>query len=106
MLMKPLLILAAFATAVPLSGCTSDPYYNNHVAGGVATGAAIGAGVGLVAGSAIPGLGNAAGAAIGAAAGGTIGAVVADHHYYRNVRGYCYWVDSHGYAHYNYHVRC
>ena len=104
--MKPLLIMAAVVTMVPLGGCTSDPYYNNHVAGGVATGAAIGAGVGLLAGSAIPGLGNAAGAAIGAAAGGTIGAVVADHHYYRSSHGYCYWVDAHGYAHYNHHVRC
>lgn len=104
--MKPLLILAAAATTLPLSGCTTDPYYNNHVAGGVATGAAIGAGVGLLAGSAIPGLGNAAGAAIGAAAGGTIGAVVADHHYYRSTRGYCYWVDARGYVHYNYHTRC
>jgi hypothetical protein len=104
--MKPMLILAAAATALPLGGCTTDPYYNNHVAGGVATGAVIGAGVGLVAGSAIPGLGTAAGAAIGAAAGGTIGAVVADHHYYRGTHGYCYWVDAHGYAHYNYHIRC
>ena len=41
MLMRPLLMMAALATALPLSSCTSDPYYNNHVAGGVATGAAI-----------------------------------------------------------------
>ena len=104
--MKALLVLVAAVTTLPLAGCTSDPYYNNHVAGGVATGAAIGAGVGLIAGSAIPGLGNAAGAAIGAAAGGTIGAVVADHHYHRGSYGYCYWIDGYGYAHYNYHIRC
>jgi len=104
--MKPLLILAVAATIIPLGSCTTDPYYNNHVAGGVAAGAAIGAGVGLLAGSAIPGLGNVAGAAIGAAAGGAIGGVVADHHYHRGAYGYCYWVDAHGYAHYNHHVRC
>lgn len=103
--MKALLISAVAATL--LGGCTSDPYYNNHVAGGVATGAAIGAGVGLIAGSAIPGLGNATGAAVGAVAGGTIGGLVADHHYYhRGTHGYCYYVDQYGYAHYNYHVRC
>jgi len=104
--MRPLLIVTAVASTLSLAGCTTDPYYNNQVAGGTVAGAAIGGTVGLIAGSAIPGLGNAAGAAVGAAAGGAIGAVVADHHYHRNTQGYCYWVDSHGYAHYNYHVRC
>jgi uncharacterized protein YcfJ len=104
--MKPLIILTAAATILPLCGCTSDPYYNNHVAGGVAAGAIIGGGVGAVAGSAIPGLGTAAGAVIGAGVGGTVGGVVAHNHYYRGTHGYCYWVDSHGYAHYNYHIRC
>lgn len=104
--MKSFLISATAFSSLCLGGCTTDPYYNNHVAGGVAAGAAIGAGVGLIAGSAIPGLGNAAGAAIGAAAGGTVGAVVADHHYHRGTHGYCYWVDPYGYAHYDYHVRC
>jgi len=104
--MTKLLTCAAAATSLALCGCTSDPAYNDHVAGGVALGAIIGGGVGALAGSAIPGLGTAAGAVVGASAGGAIGAVVADHHYHRAASGYCYWIDAHGYAHYNYHVRC
>ena len=104
--MKILLVSAAALSSLALSGCTADPAYNNHVAGGVAAGAIIGGGIGAIAGSAIPGLGTAAGAAVGAATGGTIGAVVADHHYYRSTYGYCYWVDAYGHAHYNYHTRC
>jgi hypothetical protein len=104
--MRKLLVSAAAASSLALGGCTTDPAYNNHVAGGFAAGAVIGGGLGAIAGSAIPGLGTAAGAAVGAAAGGTIGVVVADHHYHRSTYGYCYWIDAHGYAHYNYHVRC
>lgn len=104
--MKTLLMSAAAAASLILSGCTTDPVYNNHVAGGFAAGAVIGGSLGAIAGSAIPGLGTAAGAALGAAAGGTIGVVVADHHYYRSTHGYCYWIDPHGRPHYNYHVRC
>ena len=97
--MKRLLISAAAASSLALGGCATTPAYDHAVAS-TATGAAIGAG------SVLPGLGTATGAIAGAALGGVLGAVVGGHQYYRDTRGYCYYVDQAGQPHYNYNVRC
>ena len=103
--MKRLLVAAAAMSSLALGGCASDPYRDHVVASG-ATGAAIGAGAGAIAGSVIPGFGTGAGAAVGGILGGMVGAAIGDRQYYRDTRGYCYYVDQHGQVHYNYHVRC
>ena len=103
--MKRLLVSAAVAGSLAVGGCTTDPYANHQIAG-TATGAAIGAGAGAVAGSILPGIGTGAGAAVGAVLGGVAGAVISGHQYYRDTRGYCYYVDSAGQPQYNYNVRC
>jgi len=103
--MKRLLVCAAAFSSLALGGCTSDPYRDHVVASG-ATGAVIGAGVGAVAGSVIPGIGTGAGAVVGGILGGTVGAIIGDRQYYRDTRGYCYYIDQHRQAHYNYQVRC
>ena len=103
--MKQLLVSVAAVSSLALGSCTSDPYRDHVVASG-ATGAAIGAGVGAIGGSVIPGIGTGAGAAVGGVLGGMVGAIVGDRQYYRDTRGYCYYVDGNGQVHYNYQVRC
>jgi uncharacterized protein YcfJ len=103
--MKRLLISAAAASSIALSGCATTPAYDHEVAS-TATGAALGAGAGALAGSVLPGLGTATGAIAGAVLGGVVGAVVGGRQYYRDTRGYCYYVDQYGQPHYNYSVRC
>jgi membrane associated rhomboid family serine protease len=103
--MRRLLISAAAASSLALAGCASTPA-SDHAIATTATGAAIGAGAGALAGSVLPGIGTGAGAAVGAAVGGVVGAVIGGRQYYRDTRGYCYWVDAAGQAHYNYNVRC
>jgi len=38
--------------------------------------------------------------------GGVLGAVIKGKQYYRDTRGYCYYVDSNGNPVYDYNVRC
>jgi hypothetical protein len=117
-------LAAALVTAsVAMTGCASypnqygyDPYYNNgynnqgytYDSQGrrIATGAVGGAVAGGVAGAVIPGLSVGEGALAGAVLGGVLGAVVQGRQYYRDTRGYCYYVDQYGRPHYNYNVRC
>jgi uncharacterized protein YcfJ len=103
--MKRLLISAAAASSLALSGCATTPAYDHTVAS-AATGAAIGAGAGALAGSVLPGVGTGAGAVAGAVLGGVAGAIIGGHQYYRDTRGYCYYVDSYGQPHYSYNIRC
>jgi phage tail tape-measure protein len=103
--MKRLLISAAAASSLALGGCATTPAYD-HAGATTATGAALGAGAGAIAGSVLPGLGTATGAIAGAVLGGVVGAVVGGRQYYRDTRGYCYYIDQNGQAHYNYNVRC
>lgn len=103
--MRNLALSAAVATSLALGGCATNPAYDHQVAG-TATGAAIGAGAGAIAGSILPGIGTGAGAVAGAVLGGALGAVVNGQQYYRDTRGYCYYVDQYGQPHYNYNVRC
>jgi hypothetical protein len=130
--MKKLAIAAALAS-VSLAGCATYPnqygggyqnqggYYdqygrwvpaNSGYGGGgpnlgnAATGAAVGAIGGAVAGKVIPGVSTTEGAIAGAILGGVLGAVVNNRQYYRDTRGYCYYVDQYGQPHYDYQVRC
>ncbi len=111
--MKKLILAAAVASVLPLSACaTTDPYgYNNdpyrsNQAGRAATGAAVGAVVGGVAGAVIPGVSTVEGAIAGGIAGAVLGAVVRGKQYYRDTRGYCYYVDQYGRPVYDYNTRC
>ena len=103
--MTRLLVSAAVASSLALGGCASTPA-SDHAIASTATGAVIGAGAGALAGSVLPGIGTGAGAAVGAVLGGVAGAVIGGHQYYRDTRGYCYYVDQYGQPHYDYNVRC
>ena len=46
------------------------------------------------------------GAVVGAVLGGVAGAVIKGQQYYRDTRGYCYYVDQYGNPIYDYNVRC
>ena len=113
---KTLGLTAAVAAGLSLTACaTSDPYgygYNdpyrtnssqtNRLVGG----AAIGGVAGAVAGAIIPGVSPVTGAIAGAVLGGVAGAVIKGRQYYRDTRGYCYYVDGNGNAIYDYNTRC
>jgi branched-subunit amino acid ABC-type transport system permease component len=103
--MTRLLISAAAASSLALGGCATTPAADHQIAG-TATGAVIGAGAGALAGSVLPGIGTATGAVAGAVLGGVAGAVISGRQYYRDTRGYCYYVDQYGQPRYNYNVRC
>ena len=45
-------------------------------------------------------------AVAGAILGGVLGAKVNGKQYYRDTRGYCYYVDQYGQPHYDYNTRC
>ncbi|HXH52680.1 MAG TPA: hypothetical protein VNH53_04525 [Sphingomicrobium sp.] len=101
-------LTAALAGGLAVSGCaTHDPYgQQSEQARRAATGAAIGGAAGAVAGAVIPGVSTVEGAVAGAVLGGVLGAVVNGRQYYRDTRGYCYYVDQYGRPVYNYNVRC
>ena len=116
--MKRLAITAALAGSIVLSGCATQPYgydpyygYNqpygyNDQARRAATGAAVGGAAGAIGGAIIPGVSTVEGAVAGAVLGGVLGAVINNRQYYRDTRGYCYYVDQYGRPHYDYNVRC
>ena len=114
--MKKVALSAALAASFAVSACATNPYgYNNdpYYGGGnndqarrAATGAAIGGAAGAVAGAVIPGVSPVGGAVAGAVLGGVLGAVVKGRQYYRDTRGYCYYVDQYGRPVYDYNTRC
>jgi hypothetical protein len=126
--MSKLGLAAVVAASVAVTGCATypnqygyDPYYNNGYynngygqqypytngqVGRVAGGAAAGAVGGAIAGAVIPGVSVGQGAIAGAILGGVLGAVVNGRQYYRDTRGYCYYVDQYGQPHYDYNTRC
>jgi hypothetical protein len=73
------------------NGYYNNGYNNNGTVGRAATGAAIGAVGGAIAGAIL---------------GGVLGATVNGRQYYRDTRGYCYYVDQYGQPHYSYDIRC
>ena len=113
--MKKIALTAALAASLGVSACATnpygynDPYYgsnNNDQARRAASGAAIGGAAGAVAGAVIPGVSPIGGAVAGAVLGGVLGAVVNGRQYYRDTRGYCYYVDQYGRPVYDYNTRC
>ena len=107
--MKTLAISSVLAASLALGACatTNDPYYgDNRQATRAATGAAVGAAAGAAIGAVVPGVSPVQGAVAGAVLGGVAGAVIKGRQYYRDTRGYCYYVDSNGRAVYDYNVRC
>ena len=61
---------------------------------------------GAVVGAVVPGIHPVTGAVVGAVLGGVAGAVIKGRQYYRDTRGYCYYVDQYGNPIYDYNVRC
>lgn len=114
--MKRFAVTGAMAASIALAGCATsnpygynDPYYggsNQSTAGRAATGAAVGAVGGAVLGKVIPGVSTTEGAIAGAVLGGVLGAVVNGRQYYRDTRGYCYYIDQYGNPIYDYNTRC
>jgi outer membrane lipoprotein SlyB len=129
--MRKLGLAAALAASVAVTGCATnpnqygyDPYgynngYNNgyYPSNGYQNGynntqgqrAVAGAVVGGVAGGilgAATGVGVGGGAIAGAILGGVLGASINGRQYYRDTRGYCYYVDQNGQPHYDYSTRC
>ena len=111
--MNKFILATAAISTLSLSACatTRDPYYGDgyygdRTAGRAATGAAIGAAGGAAVGAIVPGVNPIEGAVAGAVLGGVLGAVVKGKQYYRDTRGYCYYVDQYGRPVYDYNTRC
>ena len=114
--MKKFGLAVAAAASVAVTGCATspqygyDPYYNNGYqnpnAANTVAGAAVGAATGAIAGAVLPGIRPGVGAAVGAVLGGVLASRINGRQYYRDPRGYCYYVDQYGQPHYNYQVRC
>ena len=106
--MKRLVLASAIAASVAVTGCATDPYgYNsNPQAQRAVQGAALGGLVGAATGAVVGGVSPVEGALVGAALGGVAGAVIKGKQYYRDTRGYCYYVDQYGNPIYDYNVRC
>ncbi|MCA1654520.1 MAG: hypothetical protein ABR588_02320 [Sphingomicrobium sp.] len=102
---KSLAIAASVALALPAGGCA-----HQNAAARTLTGAGVGAAVGGIAGAALGG--NAfTGAVTGAVVGGVVGAavkgpIINGRQYYRDSRGYCYYVDRDGQAVYSPEAKC
>lgn len=97
-------ILTTLPFAIALCSCAntlgSGPNTVKRTVVGAGAGAAVGAAAGGV-----------NGAALGALAGGTLGALVPastfeGRQYYKDSRGYCYYIDRKGKPHYTHKVNC
>ena len=108
--MKHAIMTAAVAAGLTLTGCATnrygDPYANNRQTQGAVTGGAIGAATGAALGAVVGGVSPVEGAIAGGIAGAVLGAVINNKQYYRDTRGYCYYVDQYGRPVYDYNVRC
>ena len=104
-------LLAAIPIALTLSAFATDRYGNPPDAGKrTIVGAAAGAALGAVAGAALGG-DAVTGAGLGAIAGGAAGALVPGkvfegRQYYKDTRGYCYYIGRDGRAKYDGTVKC
>jgi uncharacterized protein YcfJ len=104
-------LLTGLPALLILSACATNPYGSPpNAATRTVYGAAAGAAIGALAGSALGGdafSGAAAGAVAGGAAGALIpGTVFHGRQYYRDTRGYCYYIDRDGQPQYDGTVRC
>ena len=106
-MIKSPVFCALISSTLFLGGCATD---RDKTANRALAGAAIGAAVGAAAGAATsinPVTGAVVGATAGAALGSVIkGPVVRGRQYYRDSRGYCYYVNRRGEPVYDYDVRC
>jgi uncharacterized protein YcfJ len=92
-----------------LTGCATDPYGQSRVENRATMGVLIGGVLGALGGGAVgnPVAGAAAGMVVGGAAGVLIkGPVIGGRQYYRDSRGYCYYIDASGRPIYDASVRC
>ena len=104
---KKTILIATAASSLTLGACATNPYGTTDPrVNRAATGAAVGAAGGAVLGAVVPGVSTVEGAIAGGIAGAVLGAVINNRQYYRDTRGYCYYVDQYGQPHYNYNVRC
>ena len=89
-------------------GAVLGAVVGNQIGAGTGRAVATGAGAvgGAIAGKIIPGVSTGTGAIAGAILGGVLGATVNGKQYYRDTRGYCYYVDQYGNPIYDYNVRC
>ena len=108
MMFRKMILVAVATSSLSLGACatTKDPYSRNHQTRRAATGAAAGAIGGAVLGAVVPGVSTVEGAVVGGIAGAVLGAVIKGRQYYRDTRGYCYYVDQYGRPVYDYNVRC
>jgi uncharacterized protein YcfJ len=99
-------IAPALMAAVCLGGCGTIGK-QRHVTG-AAVGAAVGGAAGYaVAGPVTAGIGAAGGAVVGGAIGGLVkGPIIKKRQYYRDTRGYCYWLDRNGKVYPDKSVKC
>jgi uncharacterized protein YcfJ len=103
-------LLITLVTVPLLSACATDPYtgrpdIGTRIGGGAVAGALVGGLAGAaLGGHAIPGA--AGGMVAGAAVGAATTAIPRGRRYYRDTRGYCYYVDQSGQAVYDYTVTC
>jgi uncharacterized protein YcfJ len=110
--MKKVMMTTLLVGSLSLSACATtgynDPHYGNrnNTASRAATGAAVGAVAGGVVGAVVPGVSTVGGAVAGGIAGAVLGAVINNRQYYRDTRGYCYYVDRNGQPIYDNSVRC
>jgi uncharacterized protein YcfJ len=103
-------VLASFLALPLLSACATNPYGRPDIGARTMGGALAGAAVGALAGHAL-GTNPITGAAAGMVAGGAIGAATTAipperRQYYRDTRGYCYYVDASGQPRYDPAVTC
>ena len=96
----------ALSVAVCLGGCATGG--SQREVTGAAVGAAFGGAAGLAMGGPTEGLlGATLGGVVGAAVGGLVkGPIINQRQYYRDTRGFCYWMDQDGGMHYDETVSC
>ncbi len=111
--MKKVMMTTLLVGSLSLGACATTGYNDGYYRDGrsstaerAATGAAVGAGAGGVLGAVVPGVSTVGGAVAGGVAGAVIGAVVNGRQYYRDTRGYCYYVDRDGRPIYDNTTRC
>ena len=103
-------LFGILAASPLLAACATDPYSGYPIESRVTTGVLLGGALGALAGHAA-GTNAVTGAAVGMVAGGAVGAAVKgpthrERQYYRDSRGYCYYVDPNGRPVYAPAVRC
>ena len=103
-------LLPVLAASSLLAGCATDPYGRAQIGDRALVGVLGGAALGAFGGHAV-GVNPVTGAIAGAVAGGAAGILIKGpvrngRQYYKDSRGYCYYVDPNGQPVYDPAVRC